>query len=201
MQLINITPKDDRFYELDDLPNEIWKPVVECPNCYLCSNYSRIKTLPRNGVKRDGIILKQSLKKDGYYQVVLQVYGKHLYRRVNRIIAQAFVPNPNDKPICDHIDNNPLNNKADNLQWLTNAENIQKYVNDVYDGRFVGRGKIIPKKVIAKKDNNVLVFDSVFQCAMTLFGIKYKRSGVSKACRTGKKYLGWTFSYEIGGDV
>lgn len=201
MQLIDITPKDDRFYELDDLPNEIWKPVVECPSCYLCSNYSRIKTLPRNGVKRDGLILKQSLKKDGYYQVVLQVYGKHLYRRVNRIIADAFVPNSNNKPICDHIDNNPLNNKADNLQWLTNAENIQKYINDVYDGRFVGRGKIKPKKVIAKKDDIELLFDSVFQCAMTLFGVKYKRSGVSKACRTGKKYLGWTFSYQIGGDV
>ena len=201
MQLIDITPKDDRFYDLTDLANEIWKPVVECPDCYLCSNYSRIKTLPRNGVKRDGIILKQCLKKDGYYQVVLQVYGKRLYRRVNRVIAEAFVPNPDNKPICDHIDDNPLNNKANNLQWLTTAENIQKYVNNVYDGRFIGRGKIQPKKVIAKKDNVELIFDSVFQCAMTLFGVKYKRSGVSKACRTGKKYLGWTFSYQIGGDV
>lgn len=201
MCMIDITPDDDRFYELSDLPNEVWKPVVECPDCYLCSNYSRIKTIPRNGVKHGGRIIKQQLKKDGYYQVDMLKFGKHLYRRVNRVIAQAFVPNPENKPICDHIDNNPLNNKSSNLQWITNAENIQKYVREVYDGRYIGRGKIKPKKVIAKKDNTILIFDSVFQCAMSLFGIKYKRSGISNACRTGKTYLGWNFYYDNGGDV
>lgn len=195
MRLIDITPNDSRFYILDDLPMEIWKPVVECPNCYLCSNYGRIKTLPRNGVSRGGRIIKQVLKKDGYYQVDMQDYGRHLYRRVNRVIGEAFVPNPDNKPICDHIDNNPLNNKSDNLQWMTNSENIQKYVREVYDDRFVGRGKIQPKKVIATQNNETLTFHSVFECSMSLFGVKSKRSGISRACRTGKKYLGWSFKY------
>lgn len=195
MCLIDITPNDSRFYELEDLPNEIWKPVVECPDCYICSNYSRIKTLPRNGVRRGGRILKPSLKDDGYYSVLLQNHGKRFYRRVNRIIAQAFIPNPENKPIADHKDNNPLNNKVDNLQWLTEKENSIKYIRENYDGRYKGRGKILPKKVIATKDDKIIIFDSVFQCSLNIFGIKSKRGGISKACRTGKKYLGWYFEY------
>lgn len=200
MCLIDITPQDSRFYELKDLPNEIWKPVVECPNCYVCSNYSRIKTLPRNGVKRGGRILKPSLKDDGYYGVVLQDYGKHLYRRVNRIIAEAFIPNPENKPVVDHKDNNPLNNRADNLQWFTNVENIQKYVREKYDGRYKGRGRILPKRIVARKDDEMIIFDSVFKCSLGIFGVKNKRGGISKACKTGKKYLGWYFEYEEEGD-
>lgn len=200
MCMINITPNDSRFYELEDLPSEIWKPVVECPDCYVCSNYSRIKTLPRNGVKHGGRIIKQLLKKDGYYQVDMQKHGKHLYRRVNRVIAQAFIPNPDGKPIVDHKDNNPLNNKVDNLQWLTHAENIQKYVREVYDGRFIGRGKIFPKKIIARKEDETIIFDSVFKCSLAIFGVKNKRGGISKACKTGKKYLGWYFEYKKEGD-
>lgn len=200
MCLIDITPNDSRFYELKDLPNEIWKPVIECPNCYVCSNYSRIKTLPRNGVKRGGRILKPSLKDDGYYSVLLQNHGKRFYRRVNRIIAQAFIPNLDNKPIADHKDNNPLNNRVDNLQWLTEKENTIKYIKENYDGRYKGRGKIFPKKVIATKDNKKLIFDSVFQCSLGIFGVKNKRGGISKACRTGKKYLGWNFRYMKEGD-
>lgn len=200
MYLIDITPQDSRFYESDDLPNEIWKPVVECSTCYVCSNYSRIKTLPRNGVKRGGRILKPSLKDDGYYSVVLQDHGKRFYRRVNRIIAQAFIPNPENKPIADHKDNNPLNNRVDNLQWLTEQENTIKYIKENYDGRYKGRGKILPKKVIATKDDKKIVFDSVFQCSLSIFGIKSKRGSISKACNTGKKYLGWNFEYVKEGD-
>lgn len=200
MQLIDITPNDSRFYELEDLPNEIWKPVIDCPNCYVCSNYSRIKTLPRNGVKHGGRILKPSLKSDGYYGVVLQDYGKHFYKRVNRIIAETFIPNPENKPIVDHKDNNPLNNRVDNLQWLTEKENAMKYIKENYDGRYKGRGRILPKKVIAMKDDEKIVFDSIFQCSLSIFGVKSKRGGISKACRTGKKYLGWYFKIMKEGD-
>jgi hypothetical protein len=116
------------------------------------------------------------------------------------VIAEAFIPNPENKPIVDHKDNNPLNNRVDNLQWFTNAENIQKYVREVYDGRFIGRGKISPRKVIATKDDKKLIFDSIFQCSLGIFGVKNKRGGISKACRTGKKYFGWNFRYMKEGD-
>ena len=201
MRLIDIGVNTDRWFNLDDLPNETWKPVVDAPDCYVCSNYGRIKSLPRNGTSKDGRILKQLLKKDGYYQVDLKAHGKHYYRRVNRVIAEAFIHNPENKPIADHIDNNSLNNRVDNLQWLTNKENTEKYYKYEYDGRFKGRGKIKAKKVIAKKDDNVLLFDSIFSCSLGIFGVKTKRGGISESCKTHKKYLGWSFEYvEDGGD-
>lgn len=202
MRLIDITPLDNQFYKMDDLPHEVWKDVVGCEGYYVCSNYSRIKTLPRNGVRRGGRILKPSLKNDGYYQVCLKVCGRTFYKRVNRIIAEAFVPNPDKKPICDHIDNNVLNNKSTNLQWLTSSENTKKYIREVYDGKYVGRGSIKPKLITAVKDGCSFKFKSMFQCAIVLFGNKNTRAGISKACRTGKYYRGWLFKCDVpGGDV
>lgn len=193
MYLIDITPNDDRWYSLDDLLNEEWRGVIECPTCYMCSNYGRIKTLGRNGTKTNGQILKPIIKRDGYYQVVLQVYGKHLYRRVNRIIAEAFVDNINNNEIVDHIDNNKLNNRYDNLQWLNYKQNSQKYFNENYDNKYKGRGKIKPKKIQAKNEDKTLIFDSMFICAVSLFGNKNKRNRISKSCKLNKPYKGWYF--------
>lgn len=201
MQLINIEVNSDEWCSLNDLPNEEWRQIEETPNCYLCSNYGRIKTLPRNGTSKKGRILKSYLKNDGYYEVVLQYYGKHLYRRVNRLVAQTFIPNPDNKPVVDHIDNNPLNNKVDNLQWLTTKENNEKYYKNNYDGRFKGRGKINAKRVIAINNDTKLIFDSIFKCSLGIFGVKNKRGGISKACNTHKTYLGWYFEYYKGGDI
>jgi len=77
--------------------------------------------------KRTGNPLKQRIHKTGYYVVGLyNTDDRKVYRRVSRLVAEAFVPNPDNKPQVDHIDNNRLNNHASNLQWLTASENVQK---------------------------------------------------------------------------
>jgi hypothetical protein len=78
----------------------------------------------RNGIER---ILVNRLSSNGYFYVILMdVYCKTRQLRINRLVASAFIPNPYYKPIVDHEDDNRLNNKADNLQWFTYAENTRK---------------------------------------------------------------------------
>lgn len=63
--------------------------------------------------------------KQPYYYVSLSYGGKVVKRMVHRLVAEAFVPNPDDKPQVNHKDGNVHNNRIDNLEWVTNAENTQ----------------------------------------------------------------------------
>lgn len=68
--------------------------------------------------------IKPEVTKKGYLRVDL--YDKHLFRKhhkVHRLVAQAFIPNPDNKPQVNHIDGNKQNNSITNLEWVTDAEN------------------------------------------------------------------------------
>lgn len=72
-----------------------------------------------------GSILKGWIGDDGYQKVCLRKPGeKSLYFRVHRMVALLFVPNPENKPLINHIDSNKLNNSVINLEWCTSRENI-----------------------------------------------------------------------------
>lgn len=72
---------------------------------------------------------KKSLKlvetNDGYLKVTLCSKGKRMDKRVNRLVAEAFIPNPEDHPVVMHHDNDRKNNRVDNLSWGTYSENNQ----------------------------------------------------------------------------
>lgn len=106
---------------------EIWKPIRGYENLYEVSNLGRVKALERyvqnNGgaQKRHEMILKQSGK--FHFGVTLCKDGKTKRKTVHRLVAEAFIPNPENKPVVDHIDTNPKNNRVDNLRWVTIQEN------------------------------------------------------------------------------
>lgn len=95
---------------------EIWRKVSEFPN-YSISNQGRVRHDKRNRIR------KLFIDKDGYEIVVLQKNGKSITRRIHKLVAITFVPNPLNKPCVDHIDTNKLNNNANNLRWVTQWEN------------------------------------------------------------------------------
>ena len=115
---------------------EIWKSVKGYDGIYEVSNFGRVKSLDRYIVRNDGItqlrkgkIIAQSLNSDGYCQLKLCKDGNTKTVRVHRIVAEAFIPNPNELSDVNHIDCNRTNNHVDNLEWLSWEDNVKHSAN------------------------------------------------------------------------
>ena len=106
-----------------------------------------------------------------YRCVYVKENGKQKIYLVHRLVAQAFIPNPENKPQVNHIDGNPSNNKIDNLEWVTARENsVHAYE------------KIIPKYscVMCKKET----FSKNKICVDCYYKNKYKKERISRKEKT-----------------
>lgn len=108
---------------------EIWKDIIGYQELYQISNLGRVKSLPR--YKKNGKfshwtkekILAQGINDSGYYQVMLHKNGSHKTKTIHRLVAQAFIPNPDNKPWINHKNSVRIDNDVDNLEWCTPSEN------------------------------------------------------------------------------
>lgn len=109
----------------DDIKN-MYKTLIynniEYPN-FEINEYGDVLNLKTNK------ILKKSIFKDGYYHITLPLgkRGKVKSIRVHKAVAETFIPNPHNLPIVNHIDENKLNCRRDNLEWVTSKENTNKH--------------------------------------------------------------------------
>jgi len=97
---------------------EEYKPIQDFEN-YEVSNLGNVRN------KKSGIILRCSIGKDGYYKVSLYQDKIKYSKKIHKLLAQAFIENPENKPCVDHKNNNKLDNNIDNLRWATTKENGQ----------------------------------------------------------------------------
>ena len=100
---------------------EIWKDIDGFDGDYQVSSYGRIKSLKKNVEK---ILKTHTNKKTGYAYVGLCKDGKVFTNTVHRIVAEAFIPNPDNLPCVNHKDEDKLNNNVDNLEWCTYEYNL-----------------------------------------------------------------------------
>lgn len=106
---------------------EEWKDIVFVQNNtlydftgkYQISNLGRVRNI------RTGRILKPNKNNRGYTQIGLPINKKPKQFLVHRLVATAFIPNPNNLPVVNHKDENPNNNRVENLEWCTEKYNIQ----------------------------------------------------------------------------
>ena len=110
---------------------EEWREVVGYP-AYEVSNLGRVRSKTRMSIsygarncRRIGKILKPYLRKTGYWSVSVGKDGEFFSKCIHRFVAEAFIPNPDNKPLVDHIDRNRTNNVVTNLRWATPSENQQ----------------------------------------------------------------------------
>ena len=103
---------------------EIWKDIEGYEGLYQVSNLGRVKSLERIYKNRKSF----SITNKGYYRMPLYKNGKQKCHHIHKLVAKAFILNPENKPTVDHIDRNKQNNCVDNLRWATYKEQIANRV-------------------------------------------------------------------------
>lgn len=120
---------------------EEWRPIRGYEKRYEVSSMGRVRSIRRTIIQKDrsespcsrrwgGWILKGDEKKGGGYpRVVLYKNGERYRVFIHRLVCEAFIPNPENKPFVNHKDGNPNNNQVSNLEWCTCKENVQHAIN------------------------------------------------------------------------
>ena len=152
---------------------EQWKTVIidGKETHFQISSYGRLLNLKTQHWKHKGIIKPRKHNKSGYYRYTLSIDNVQTDYYVHRLVAQAFIPNPDNKPEVNHKDGDKSNNKVSNLEWATPKENMQHAFKHelvstakpcmVYelDGTFVGRYESISE---AARQLNVQYLDTQY---------------------------------------
>lgn len=123
---------------------EIWKDVVGYEGLYQVSNEGRVKTLnyKRTGTER---IMRHETDKWGYFKLSLYKNGKMKSVRVHRIVAQAFIPNPQNLATVNHKNEIKTDNRVENLEWLSDYDN-RMYGTRLARISIANKGKFVNRK-------------------------------------------------------
>ena len=103
---------------------EIWKDIKDYEGLYQVSNWGRVKSLGNGKTHKTPRIMKINKQKNGYYRVILTKDGVEKNKSVHRLVATAFLENPENLPCVNHKDENPSNNNVSNLEFCDQKYNI-----------------------------------------------------------------------------
>ena len=170
------------------MEEEIWCPIKGFEGLYEVSDQGRVKSI---GYGKERILSPGKLQTTGYLQVVLCKNGEKKNLLVHRLVAQTFIPNPQNMPQVNHIDENPSNNKVENLEWCD-----AKYNNNygTHNQRMVEK-KSKPVLQYTKSGEFVKEWKSASDVQINL---NYNQSNISKCC-TGKCKSAYNFIWKFKG--
>lgn len=176
---------------------EIWKDIKGYEGKYQVSNYGRVKSLNYHRTGKEHLLI-QAIDKHSYHWIHFYSYGKQKFFFIHRLVAEAFIPNPNKLPYVNHKDENKYNNHVDNLEWCTHLYNTN------YGNRNKKISESHSKKVYQYTLDGKFVkeFESTNECGRNGFN----QGAVSSCCRGGyfhknkwiniTQHKGYKWSYE-----
>lgn len=109
---------------------ETWKPISDYEGIYEISDQGRVKRIKPEYNTYVGKILAGGYDSDGYRVVLLYNSGKRRMFKVHRLVAEAFLPNPENKPQVHHKNSVKFDNRSENLEWVTWSEHVGHTVAD-----------------------------------------------------------------------
>ena len=169
---------------------EIWLPVVEYDGYYI-SNLGRVMSARR----KSQIILKPLKSKFGYCRVCLFNEKGRRWVAIHRLVARAFIPNPNNLPEVNHKDEDRTNNRVDNLEWCTAEYNTNYGTRNVRAGETLSKMKKIPVVQIYN-EKIIKIWDSAKKAGEFL---KLDPGNITKCCKGKRKLIGG-FRWEYARD-
>ena len=133
---------------------EKWKSIIGYENIYEVSNLGDVRVILKSG--NDYRAMKQEYVGNGYRRITLSKNGVAKHFSVHRLVAQTFIPNPDNLPQVNHIDEDKTNNRVDNLEWCTPKYNIN------FGNSLAKRAKSQSKAVLVTKidTGEKMVFES-----------------------------------------
>lgn len=145
---------------------EIWKEIKGYEGLYEVSNLGNVRSFDRYGLSKNnskrlikGRILKKQVDKDLYEYIGLtNLNNERKYYRVHRLVAEAFIPNPDNLPIINHKDEKPDNNCVDNLEWCTYQYN-NTYGNRIFKSVLKRKGQKVSDNTIIKTSKQIYCVD------------------------------------------
>lgn len=171
---------------------EVWKNKINYEGLYQVSNLGRVKSNPRNGTIKEVRILKPQKQQNGYLFVRLYKNGKAKKYLIHRLVAEAFIENPNNLPEVNHKNEDKTCNEDWNLEWCDNPYNIN----------YGNRNKRVREK-LSKKVNQYDLEDNfikTWDCIRDAEGeLKIHNSSISACCKGKRKTAGsyiWKYKEE-----
>lgn len=178
---------------------EIWKDIKGFEGLYQVSNMGKVKTFNWRNCHK--IRFLNTFDTDGYLRVCLTKDKKQHKVLLHRLIAEAFIPNPDNKEYINHIDGNKRNNSVSNLEWVTPKENVNHAIKYGLRPlickvkRYKGKDNPISKPVIQKSLNGDFI--KQWGCASEVTNILGIKARYIQSCCRGerKEYSGYVWEY------